>query len=80
MRNVRKFWAKVCKAADLEEAKAKAYKKGRCIEARRQLGVLAIQRPIFTINEKGEKVYMEDKDRQAQIDKWQAQVDEFCGG
>jgi len=68
------------KAADLEEAKAKAYKKGRCIEARRQLGVLAIQRPIFTINEKGEKVYMEDKDRQAQIDKWQAQVDEFCGG
>ena len=66
------------KAADLEEARAKALKKGRCIEARRQLGVLAVQRPVYTINEKGEKVYMEDKDRQTQIDKWQAYADEFC--
>ena len=68
------------KAVDAEQAKAKAYKRGRCIEARRQLGVLALQRPLFTFNDKGEKVYMEDKDRQAQVEKWQGQVDEFCSG
>ncbi|HST02307.1 MAG TPA: DUF4124 domain-containing protein [Usitatibacter sp.] len=68
------------KAVDADQAKAQAYKRGRCIEARRQLGVLALQRPLFTFNDKGEKVYMEDKDRQAQVDRWQGQVDEFCSG
>ncbi|HXF80615.1 MAG TPA: DUF4124 domain-containing protein [Usitatibacter sp.] len=64
--------------AEADEARAKALKKGRCIEARRQLQLLAIQRPLFSTNEKGEKVYLEDKDRQSEIDRWQAQVDTFC--
>lgn len=64
--------------ADLDEARAQALKKGRCIEARRRLQMLAAQRPLYTVNEKGEKVYLEDKDRQVETDKWQGQVDTYC--
>jgi hypothetical protein len=61
-----------------EEARSNALKKGRCIQARRQVQVLSIQRPLFNTNDKGEKVYIEDKDRQAEIDKWQAQIETYC--
>ena len=61
-----------------EEAQKAALKKGRCMEAQRMLQVLGMQRPIFTTNEKGEKVYVEDEARQAQTEKWQARAKEFC--
>jgi hypothetical protein len=61
-----------------EEAQAQSLKKGRCLEAQRQVLVLAMQRPVFTTNAKGEKVYVEDEERQAQVKKWQDRVKEFC--
>ena len=61
-----------------EEAQAAAQKRGKCIEAQRQLQILAMQRPVFTTNEKGEKVYLEDETRQAQTEKWQEAVRKYC--
>ena len=53
-------------------------RKNRCTYARRELHVLEKQVPIYTINEKGDKVYMEDKDRPAQIARYKQAVAEYC--
>jgi uncharacterized protein DUF4124 len=61
-----------------QAASEKALKKGRCVEAQRQLIVLSAQRPVYTVNAKGEKVYMEDEKRAAEIDKWQERAKTYC--
>jgi len=61
-----------------QEAQDKALKKGRCIEAQRQLQLLSTQRPVYSTNEKGEKVYLEDEKRQAEIVKWQERAKTYC--
>ena len=66
------------KAEAAEDAQAKALKKGRCIEAQRQLQILGTQRPVYNTNEKGEKVYIEDTERQAQLDRWQERAKTYC--
>lgn len=66
------------KKAAANEASAAAQKRDRCIYAQRQVQVLIQQRPVYQVNEKGERVFVEDKDRQAELDKWQDRVKTYC--
>ena len=61
------------------EANAKAVRTNRCLQAQRELNIVQMARPIYQMNEKGEKVYLEDKDRQREIDAWKENVRKYCG-
>jgi hypothetical protein len=70
--------------ADEEELRAKnanidAYNKSlRCNAARRQLGIVKEQTPIFSRDNKGERQYVKDEDRAGIIARAQKSVDEEC--
>jgi Domain of unknown function (DUF4124) len=49
-----------------------------CVEAQRQLANVQAARPVFTVDEKGEKVFLDDKDREREIDGWKANVRKYC--
>jgi hypothetical protein len=51
----------------------------RCYNARRNLDVLSREAPVFTLDDRGQRVYLEDKDRPARIAKWQKDVETHCG-
>jgi hypothetical protein len=53
-------------------------KKVRCDNARRQLGILKEQRPVYSRDDKGERVYVDDKDRPAMIAAAEKQVAADC--
>jgi hypothetical protein len=60
------------------EQNAAAARKNSCVESQRQLSIAQAPRPVYEVNEKGEKVYLDDKERQRQIDGWQANVKKYC--
>lgn len=49
-----------------------------CNSARRNLGVLSEQRPVFSYDNKGNRVYVEDKDRASRIAEAQRAVAASC--
>jgi hypothetical protein len=53
-------------------------RKERCIEARQNLHVLEMQVPVYTIDEKGERVFLDDPARKAAIEAMRKQVAENC--
>lgn len=55
-----------------------ADRKNRCAYAQRQLHVVSAQRPVYSVNEKGERVYLEDKDRAAEAAGWRQEVATYC--
>jgi hypothetical protein len=55
-----------------------AERKNRCAYAQRQLYVVSAQRPVYSVNEKGERVYLEDKDRAAEAAGWRKEVETYC--
>lgn len=66
---------------EYQKAKAQnnaAERQNRCLYARRELHVLEKQVPVYHVNEKGEKVYLEDRDRPGQVAKWKQAVGEYC--
>lgn len=70
---------------DGKEAKEKdraerteANRSARCEEARRRLEALQQEMRVFSRNEKGEKVYLEDKDRPAEIERERRAAAENC--
>ena len=52
--------------------------KGRCRLAQSDLNVLEQQVPLYKVNEKGERVYMEDKARPAAIARARKEVQTYC--
>lgn len=60
------------------EQNAASARKNNCLESQRQLSIAQAPRPVYEVNEKGEKVYLDDKERQRQIDGWQANVKKYC--
>lgn len=60
------------------EQNAASARKNNCLESQRQLSIAQAPRPVYEVNEKGEKVYLDDKARQRQIDGWQANVKKYC--
>ena len=52
--------------------------KRKCIQAQRELYVLQQQLPVFSLNEKGERVYLEDKLRPAEIENAKQEIKTYC--
>lgn len=57
---------------------AAAERRNRCLQARRELHILEKQIPVYSVNEKGERVYLEDKDRPAEIAGWKREISASC--
>jgi uncharacterized protein DUF4124 len=55
-----------------------AERKNRCTYAQRQLHIVSMPRPVYSVNEKGERVYLEDKDRAAEAAGWRKEVQAYC--
>ncbi len=60
------------------EQNAASARKHNCVESQRQLAIAQTPRPVFQVNDKGEKVYLDDKERQREIDGWAANVKKYC--
>ena len=56
-----------------------AERTNRCNHARRELRILETQVPVYTVNEKDERVYLDDKDRAREIEEWKRHVQTYCG-
>jgi hypothetical protein len=56
-----------------------AERQNRCARAQRDVQVLELQRPVFSRNDKGEKVYVEDKDRASELATARRDVEAYCG-
>lgn len=64
-----------------QEAKAQQEaiaRKQRCILARQNLHTLQMQKPVYSINEKGEREYLDDKMRAAEIEKLKKEIELYC--
>lgn len=58
--------------------KSDATRKQRCMEARRRLDLLSAGRPLYRVNEKGEREFMEDSERATENAKWRKDADQYC--
>jgi len=66
-------------AARRRAANDEQVQKGRCRSAQRDLQILEMQAPIYHVNERGEKVYLEDRERPAALQRARKDVDTYCG-
>lgn len=60
------------------QQRTEAERSARCEDARRRLDMLQQQIRLFDRNDKGEKVYLDDKDRPAAIERERRAVSENC--
>ena len=61
-----------------QEQNVASARRNNCLESQRQLDIAQTPRPVFQVNEKGDKVYLDDKERQRQIDGWKDNVRKYC--
>lgn len=61
-----------------KEDNDKATRRNICQQALRQITTLQTAVPVYTLNEKGERVYMEDADRQQKVEAAQQRMRENC--
>ena len=66
-----------------EASRAKAHndaaeRANRCNRARRDLQILNMERPVYSKNERGERVYVEDKDRETEKAEARRQIEANC--
>ena len=52
--------------------------KKRCIRAQQNLHTLKKERAVYSINEKGERVYLDDVMRDAQIELMEKEINTYC--
>jgi hypothetical protein len=65
-------------AAGRKQAYEENARRNRCLAAQRDLRILEMEAPIYHINEKGERVYLEDRNRPAEMARARAEVDSHC--
>jgi hypothetical protein len=61
-----------------QEQKQSSARYNNCAEAQRQLAIAQQPRPLYQVNDKGEKISLDDKDRDREIAGWQANVKKYC--
>jgi hypothetical protein len=61
-----------------QAARLAADRRQRCIAARNQMHRLRMQRAIYTIDEQGERVYLDDEARSRLIELRQREIEAFC--
>lgn len=59
--------------------RAQEQRRARCLEAQEELHVMSPGHPVYRINEKGERVYLEDAEREAAAKHWRGEVEKWCG-
>ena len=64
--------------ADEAEGRGQEQQKRRCAGLRRELGLLQGGRGIFRLDDKGERVYLEDQERQKRSTELQAEIARTC--
>ena len=75
IKNERRAKERQRKAAAQQQA---ARDKGRCTRLQRDLHVLQQQRPVYSINEKGEQIYLDDETRKMQIEQLKEMISTYC--
>jgi hypothetical protein len=50
----------------------------KCLRARNALDSLKRERPLYRVDQQGERVFMEDEERRRLVDGWQQQADAHC--
>jgi CBS-domain-containing membrane protein len=55
-----------------------AVQKRMCIQAQQNLHVLLMERPVYYINEKGERVFLDDATHKAEIERMRKMIEEYC--
>ncbi len=65
-------------AEDAQARRQVAIKREACIEARRDLALLQEQRPVYDLDERGERRYIGDKERAETIKKAQQFIENNC--
>ena len=72
--------AKQKKKAAEESARVEALnRQQRCIRARENLETLRIKRPVYRLDEHGNRVYFNDKERAAEMDRMKEEIANYCG-
>jgi uncharacterized protein DUF4124 len=66
------------KGKQADEQYQAALRKERCIAAQRTLRVLSEQRPVYRINEKGEREFIDDADRPGAIERAKQGIETYC--
>lgn len=70
------------RAQETSDAKAKneaAQRRYHCLRARDALETLAPGHPVYQLNDKGERVYLEDAQREEQLKRWRKEAETWCG-
>ena len=63
------------KAQDTHDA---AVRRNRCLSAQREIDTLKKAIPVYFVNERGERVYVDDNERARQMAGWSQQARENC--
>jgi conjugal transfer/entry exclusion protein len=74
----RQLRAKQEAAEDKAKAQDGAQRRERCMRAADRLDTYRSQIPVYRFNDRGEKVYIEDRERPGLIAQAQADVDQYC--
>lgn len=75
---IRRQAAEVERLRKEEAERIAVYRKRRCILARQNLHMLEMQRPVYYIDERGERVYLDDQARAAEMERMRAEIAEYC--
>lgn len=62
---------------ELEEAQ-RVQRLRRCVMARQNLHILEIRRPVYSIDEQGEYVFLDDQQRMAVMQRMREEIDAYC--
>jgi len=57
---------------------AEKQRRARCLQAQEELHIMEPGHPVYRVNEKGERVYLEDAEREAAAKRWRDQADKWC--
>jgi hypothetical protein len=68
------------KKRETQEQSTAAARLRRCVLARQNLHGLEEKRPVYRINEKGERVFFDDKERQQALERMREVVADDCDG
>ena len=60
------------------EERIAAYRRSRCQLAQQNLHTLRLGRPVYRIDEKGERVFLDDAERAAEIERMKEDIREYC--
>jgi uncharacterized SAM-dependent methyltransferase len=75
-RNIEKH--QVDEASARKQAYDETERKNRCMRAQRDVRVYETALPVYFTNEKGERVFLEDKERFAELARSRRDVDTYC--